>query len=275
MGVSDSDDETINGGRDGMVSVLMPAYRAARTIKAAVDSVLSCQTAAAGRLEVVIAPDDGEKVYEDLFTNDARVVVLKATCSEGPGASRNRAKQASRGRWITMLDADDTVSPGYVDELLRLAAGHVYPVAYSRTRYVNLSGGVVRELPASHAIDVPRFVAFAGSIHPLYCRSLWVPYAESVAEDVIVDAMLLEGVGGVAPLSMAVYVAQLHAESLCARTPQKIFDATYRRILAKCQGGVLMDVFAIKLSVGTLYGEHLRKGGGLGFHEYVAAVHGV
>ena len=86
MVVSDNDERTVNVGRDGTVSVLMPAYRAARTIKAAVGSVLSCQTAAAGRLEVVIAPDDGDKVYEDLFADDERVVVLKATCSEGPGA---------------------------------------------------------------------------------------------------------------------------------------------------------------------------------------------
>jgi glycosyltransferase involved in cell wall biosynthesis len=270
-----NDKTLITEGCEGMVSVLMPAYRAARTIKAAVDSVLCCQTAEAGRLEVVIAPDDGDKVYEGLFANDARVVVLKASCGEGPGASRNRAKQASRGRWITMLDADDTVTPGYVDELLKLAAGNKNSVAYSRTRYVNLRGGVVRELPASHAIDVPGFVAFAGSIHPLYCRSLWVPYAESVAEDVIVDAMLLEGAGGLAPLSMAVYVAQLHDDSLCARTPQSVFNATYRRILGQCQRGVLLDVFAAKLSMGTLYGEHLRKGGGLRFHEYVEVVSSV
>lgn len=112
MVVSDKYEETVNDGRDGMVSVLMPAYRASRTIKAAVGSVLSCQTAAAGRLEVVIAPDDGDKVYEDLFADDERVVVLTPTFGEGPGASRNRAKRASRGRWITMLDSDDTVSPG-------------------------------------------------------------------------------------------------------------------------------------------------------------------
>jgi hypothetical protein len=270
-----NDKASVTEGCEGMVSVLMPAYSAVRTIKAAVDSVLCCQTAEAGRLEVVIAPDDGDKVYEDLFANDARVVVLKATCGEGPGASRNRAMRASRGRWITMLDADDTVTPGYVDELLTLAAGHAHPVAYSRMRYVNLSGGVVRELPASHAIDVPAFVAFAGSIHPLYCRSLWVEYPESVAEDVIVDAMLLEGAGGVAPLSTAVYVAQLHAESLCARTPQQVFDATYRRILGQCRAGVLMDVFAAKLSMGVLYGQHLRKGGRLGFHEYASVVNSV
>jgi Glycosyl transferase family 2 len=266
---------SITENRDGMVSVLMPAHRAARTIKAAVNSVLSCSTAAAGRLEVVIAPDDGDKIYQALFANDARVVVLPATCGEGPGASRNRAKRASRGRWITMLDADDTVSPGYVDELLKLAAINPRPVAYSRTRYLNPYGGVVRELPASDAIDVPTFVAFAGSIHPLYCRSFWIPYPESVAEDVFVDAMLLEGAGGMAPLSTAIYVAHLHAESLCASTPQQVFNATYRRILGQCHGGVLMDVFAAKLSIGTLYGEHLRKGGQFGFHEYVAAVNGI
>jgi hypothetical protein len=38
---------------------------------------------------------------------------------------------------------------------------------------------------------------------------------------------------------------------------------------------VIVPVFAAKLSIGTLFDEHLRRGGQCGFHQYVAAVNGI
>jgi hypothetical protein len=159
--------------------------------------------------------------------------------------------------------------------LLEGASDETKPISFSRTRYVDEAGETVRQLPAGEKIGVSQFAVFAGSIHALYCRSLWVEYPDFVGEDVFVDAMLLANVGGVAPLREAVYVAQLNSKSLCARTPQDVFNAAYREVLTRFYEAALVDVFAAKLSIGTLFDEHLRRGGQCGFHQYVAAVNGI
>jgi hypothetical protein len=62
--------------------------------------------------------------------------------------------------------------------------------------------------------------AFAGSIHALYRRELWMAYPDMFAEDVYVDALQLEAAGGSAPLADAIYVASLRpdlSEFSCSR----------------------------------------------------------
>jgi glycosyltransferase involved in cell wall biosynthesis len=258
-----------------MISVIVPAHKATATIEKAVFSVLDCQAAMHGGVEVVIAPDDGERVYEEIFHRDSRVVVIEPTDRDGPGASRNRAMRACRGRWLTKLDADDKVSPRYLDQLLEAASINKNSIAYSRTSYRDSSGKTVRQLQMTDELSVPKFAVFAGSIHSLYCRSLWIDYPDFVGEDVFVDVMLLARAGGIAPLCNAVYFAQLHGESLCARTSQDVFNAAYREVLARFDETALIDVFATKLSIGTLFGEHVLRGGSHGFHQYVAAVGGI
>lgn len=100
---------------DPRVSVLMPAYKRADTIVAAVRSALD-QTWA--DLEVVVVDDfscDG--TAEALATiDDPRLLVLSHETNQGGNAARRTAIEASRGEFLAFLDADDLWMPTKIEK---------------------------------------------------------------------------------------------------------------------------------------------------------------
>ena len=103
-----------------MVSVLIPAYNAEKTIHRCLDSILA-QTYC--DIEVIIV-NDGSKdstlaelqVYEK---KDERVKVIdQLNC--GVAAARNTALDNARGAYILYVDADDWIEPIMVERLLKL-----------------------------------------------------------------------------------------------------------------------------------------------------------
>lgn len=254
-----------------LVSVLVPARDAGATIRDAVLSVLDCGLAIAGEVQVVVAPDDGSTRYDTDLAGLPGVLVLEPTIGAGPGPSRNRAREAAAGSWLTLLDADDLVSPHYLDALLELAERTGARCVFSRMSYEK-HGRVVRELPDAPFIDAARMSRFVGSIRAFFRRELWLDFPDMLAEDVWVESTLLHTVGGRAPLSrLALYRAQLRAGTLCSKTPQSEMNASYRRATADASNPVTAAVFSAKLHIGTRYADHLATGGALTFHEFVAA----
>lgn len=97
-----------------LVSVIVPAFNAAKYLGAALDS-LRAQTIA--DLEIIVVDDgsrDGTRaIAEQHAAQDARVRVLKRDVPSGkPSCARNIALLEARGRYIAFLDADDMSIPG-------------------------------------------------------------------------------------------------------------------------------------------------------------------
>jgi GT2 family glycosyltransferase len=95
------------------LSVVIPAFNAATTIRSAVASVLR-QTVPV--LEVIVV-DDGStdataQVVEAI--DDPRVRYISRT-NGGPSAARNAGIAAARGEWVGFLDSDDLWLPRYVE----------------------------------------------------------------------------------------------------------------------------------------------------------------
>ena len=247
------------------VSVLMPAHRSAATIQRAIESALAFPSA-----EVIVAPDDGSKVYEDLGQlYPGRVRVLAATQRAGPGACRNRAFAASTGAFVTMLDSDDAYASGALAEAHALA--HAHGVAFLRTVYV-LAGSrqVCRELPPSGALDLPAFVNFHGSIHALYARALWQPYASDLlSEDVLHDANVLIACGESAPLTQAPYLLTIRHDSLSASTGQEVFNAVYQRLSDRAEHPAIRSLYREKHRMGRLFIESLAVDPSLSYHDFI------
>ncbi|MBN9011129.1 MAG: glycosyltransferase family 2 protein, partial [Rhizobiales bacterium] len=89
------------------VSVIMPAYDAARFIGAAIDSILAEAPAA---LEVVVVDDgsrdDTHAIVERLSAADPRIRLIGQEHA-GVSAARNKAVSSARGTFVAFLDADD------------------------------------------------------------------------------------------------------------------------------------------------------------------------
>ncbi len=104
------------------VSVIVPAWKAAGFVGRSVASALASTGVA---VEVIVvddaSPDDTFEALKSLAAADPRVVVDRLAQNSGPSAARNRAIDLSTGRYIAVLDADDTITAGRLAGLVALA----------------------------------------------------------------------------------------------------------------------------------------------------------
>lgn len=100
------------------ISVIVPAFNAAGTICACVDSILSQKFA---DFELIIIDDgstDGTlELCERYSYEDSRIMVF-SQLNQGVSAARNNALSRATGEWVAFCDADDTADPDWLDRLV-------------------------------------------------------------------------------------------------------------------------------------------------------------
>ena len=121
---------TFATGSNVRASVIIPAYNAEKFLATAVSSAL-CQTM--GELEVLIVDDRSEdgtlSLAQHLAKQDSRIRVLANEIRMGPAGARNKAIEQAQGRWIALLDADDSFAPDRLQILIGIAEQHGYEFA--------------------------------------------------------------------------------------------------------------------------------------------------
>ena len=99
------------------VSFVIAAFNAEATLARAISSALNQRDVA---VEIVVADDcssDGTVAVAESFALDnVRVVALAK--NRGPGGARNAGFEAAQGRWIAVLDSDDTVYPERIARMI-------------------------------------------------------------------------------------------------------------------------------------------------------------
>jgi len=104
-----------------LVSVVIPAYNAEKTLARTLESVLS-QTLSS--LQVVVV-DDGSRdrtlaIAREFAAEDPRVSAV-AIEPAGVSAARNRGIELSEGKYIRFVDADDTLPPDSMEVMVSRA----------------------------------------------------------------------------------------------------------------------------------------------------------
>ena len=121
------------------LSVIMPAYNAEETIEAALDSLIAQSFK---NWEAIIVDDGSNDATASIVARRVRLDCRLRSVSgarEGASAARNRGIAQARGEWMSFLDADDWVSPIFMERLLgALDAAPGHQVAY---------GGYCRVMP--------------------------------------------------------------------------------------------------------------------------------
>jgi succinoglycan biosynthesis protein ExoO len=99
------------------VSVVMPVYNGARTLRQAVDSVLA-QTF--DNFELIICNDASRDETPTVLNgiDDPRVRILHNLSNLGEGPTRDRAIEAACGTMLAVIDADDAWTPHRLETLL-------------------------------------------------------------------------------------------------------------------------------------------------------------
>jgi glycosyltransferase involved in cell wall biosynthesis len=118
-----------------VTSVMMPAHNAAGTIEEAIESALA-QTVQ--DIEIIVVDDgssDGTpEVVETI--GDRRVRLLRHEGNRGVSAARNSAVAAARAPLISVLDADDSWDPDYLESVLPRLDDPAVGLVYANCRFV-------------------------------------------------------------------------------------------------------------------------------------------
>ena len=125
-----------------MVSIVMPAYNAAKTIR---DSIKSVQAQTFQDWELIVI-DDGSKdctvdIIREIAAADNRIRFLQNKKNSGASYTRNRAVELARGEWIAFLDSDDLWMPEKLEKQLELSKK--YPdmvVCYTASSFIDDEG---------------------------------------------------------------------------------------------------------------------------------------
>lgn len=132
-------------GHSARVSVIVPAYRSAATIRRAVDSALA-QTHAPAEIIVVDdgSPDEQAAVVERTYRQS---VTLLRRPNRGAASARNSGVEQATGDYVAFLDADDYWEPDKLACQLQV---------FGRHPEVGLvAGAFFEELPGRPRVDVP------------------------------------------------------------------------------------------------------------------------
>jgi glycosyltransferase involved in cell wall biosynthesis len=93
-----------------IISVIIPTYNRAHTIRRAINSVLN-QTYK--NMEIIVVDDASSDNTEEIVKsiNDNRIIFIKHDSNKGGAAARNTGIKASKGNYVAFQDSDDEWYP--------------------------------------------------------------------------------------------------------------------------------------------------------------------
>jgi len=127
-----------------LVSVVMPAWNAARYLRATLETVLSQSYSP---VEVVVVDDGSTDETADILRSyGERVTAVVTANSGGPARPRNLGVGRARGEYIAFFDSDDLMEPDKLALEMSVFAEHPeVDVVCSNFRSVDTEGQVLRE----------------------------------------------------------------------------------------------------------------------------------
>ena len=151
------------------VSVIIAAWKAETFLEQAVASALASIGVS---VEVVIvddaSPDGTTPVAQRLAAQDGRVIASRLEANGGPSAARNRAIGLASGRYIAVLDADDTMSPERLTRLVRhaeatgadIVADNMFEVDEAGARLTSTGFLTSQAFAQDRAVDLATWIKF-------------------------------------------------------------------------------------------------------------------
>ena len=105
----------------GLISIIMAAYNAEKTIGQAISSVLN-QTYPHFELLVVndCSKDGTERLVQSIAAKDNRVRLISNERNSGVSYTRKHGLEETKGEWIAILDSDDAWAPEKLEKQIEL-----------------------------------------------------------------------------------------------------------------------------------------------------------
>ncbi len=182
---ADKSSQTLDG-----ISVIMPAYNAAHTIRRAVDSVLAQSYAS---IELIIiddaSADDTFSIASAYAAADPRVRVLRNQPNAGVATSRNRGVAEAAYPLVAFLDSDDLWDATKLERQVEVMTDAACGVCFTASRFVDDAGRA-----SSYILRAPDRVTRRELLRQnvISCSSVLVRRADLLAHPMPDDPMLHE-----------------------------------------------------------------------------------
>ena len=140
---------------NGLVSIIMAAFNAEKTIESAVKSVIA-QTYTNWELLVVndCSKDSTVDVVQKLARREPRIRFLTNESNSGVSVTRRKALEAATGEWIAVLDSDDMWKPDKLEKQLTLSQRTGAELIFTGSAFIDNDGN-----PIDWQLHVPETLA--------------------------------------------------------------------------------------------------------------------
>lgn len=154
-----------------LVSVVIPCYNHGNFLEETVQSVLN---SGYSPLEIILvndgSTDHSEQVSLELTRKHQNLHYI-AQENSGPAAARNRGIGMARGTYILPLDADDLISPHYLEKAVDLLEREQAKVVYCEAEFFGEKGGKWNLPPFSRRLLARENMIFCSA---LYRKEDWL-----------------------------------------------------------------------------------------------------
>jgi len=147
-------------------SVIVPAFNSSDYIEAAIASATQQEGC---ELEVIVvddrSTDDTCERVRRIAAKDGRVSLVALPKNGGPSVARNAGIAAAKGKWIALLDSDDSFQQGRLATLIALGEEQGADLVADNLMLVDQANGSALPmmepgfLVSPRAIDLPEFIA--------------------------------------------------------------------------------------------------------------------
>lgn len=139
-----------------LISVIMPAYNAEKTLGQAVESVLA-QTYPLFELIVIndCSKDRTASLAKQYAFIDSRVRVLENGVNSGASRTRHKGVEAAKGKWLAFLDSDDAWSLEKLEKQLAVQVERRAKLVYTGSAFMNADG-----VPLNWILHVPSQIGY-------------------------------------------------------------------------------------------------------------------
>lgn len=130
-----------------LVSIIMPSYNSALTVRESIESVKS-QTLVDWELLITDdnSNDETTSIIEQYQKNDERIKLFVLNSNSGAGVARNNSIENAKGRFIAFLDSDDVWHKNKLEKQIAFMLKHNYALTYTSYQKIDTNsrlGGIV------------------------------------------------------------------------------------------------------------------------------------
>ena len=127
--------------RSHLISVIIPAFNAEKTIEEAVNSVLAQDY---DDLELIVVDDAStdktKEILAGLSEQDSRIRIISNDTNIGALKARLKGVRAAFGKWIAFLDSDDLWQKDKLSKQVRLQEETACHLIFTGTGYIDKDG---------------------------------------------------------------------------------------------------------------------------------------